>query len=460
MTFHSVEFFVYLFAGLVLFHACPVRCRPGLLLVYSYLFYCTWSVWYAVLLLAASLWTFGLALLIHRLPVGRKRTGVFALGVAGALGLLIFFKYLQPLHFYLFPSSDTGEPLRASSLLIPLGISFYTFKIISYLADVYLEKFPPEANLVILCAHIAFFPQILSGPIQRSQDFSDQLRSQQQPNGSLFLDGMVLIALGFLKKLLADQLAIPINEIFNSPRAFHGLPCLLACYLFPVQLYFDFSGYTDVAIGIGRLFGLESPCNFRAPFLATNIQEFWKRWHITLTTWLRDYVFSPLSLCLRDWGLVGLFLSICINMILIGLWHAATLPYLLFGLLHALFLCVYVFSGGLRRRMGRGVTGTVMSWAITMTLVAVAFVFFRAPSAKHALVLLRHSFSFSLHSGPFTKPVVLCALAAVVICQLLEIGRMRLPRSEVIRYGLITATLLLVYFYAPFATVSFLYQRY
>jgi len=375
------------------------------------------------------------------------------------LGLLIFFKYLQPLHFFLLPS-ETGDPLRASSLLIPLGISFYTFKIISYLADVYLEKCPPETNLLVLGAHIAFFPQILSGPIQRSQDFADQLRNQKQPDGFLFLDGMVLIALGFLKKLLADQLAVPVNQIFTSPRDYHGLPCLLACYLFPVQLYLDFSGYTEVAIGIGRLFGLESPINFRAPFLATNIQEFWKRWHITLTSWLRDYVFSPLSLHLRNWGLFGLVLSVSINMILIGLWHAATLPYLLFGLLHAVFLCVFIFSGGLRRRMGKGVTGTVTSWFITMTLVALAFVFFRAPSAKHALVLLRHSFSLSPHAGPFSKPLVLCSLAAVALCQLLEIGKMRFPRSEVIRYGLITTTLLLVYFYAPFATVSFLYQRY
>ena len=276
-----------------------------------------------------------------------------------------------------------------ADLAIPIGISFYSFKLLSYLLDVYWERASAEKSFIVLGAHVFFFPQILCGPIQRAGDFAEQLRECAPIPGRLVLEGMVLIALGFLKKLAADQLTYPVQVVFDNPRTFPGLPTLLAGYLFTLQLYLDFSGYSEIAIGLGNLMGIRCPANFEGPLLAGNIQEFWKRWHITLTSWMRDYVFTPCFLRLRAWGQAGLVLSLLVNMVLIGLWHDLKSTFLVFGLLHAGYLIFFVLTPRLRTALAERVPAwPFLSWLLTLHAVVLAFVVFRASSLSVAWQLL------------------------------------------------------------------------
>ena len=241
-------------------------------------------------------------------------------------------------------------------LLLPLGVSFYSFKLISYLIEVYWDDESVERDPVVFFLFPAFFPQIVSGPIQRPEPFFAQMRDvmartidvEQVETGLRFILGGLM-----MKLLVGDRLADFIGRIdeSHSDYSYSVMLTTVACYL--LQLFADFSGYTNIALGIGKLFGVEGPPNFNAPFSAANIQEFWRRWHMSLTLWLTDYLFTPLSMTLRDYGQAGLIGAIFLNMIIIGIWHAFTLNYLVFGILQAVFLSVTVLILGARARRQR-----------------------------------------------------------------------------------------------------------
>jgi alginate O-acetyltransferase complex protein AlgI len=325
--------------------------------------------------------------------------------------------------------------------LLPLGVSFYSFKLISYLIEVYWDDEAVERDPVVFFLLPAFFPQIVSGPIQRPEPFFAQMRDvmartidvEQVEAGLRFILGGLM-----MKLLVGDRLAdfIGLIDQSHSDYSYSVMLTTVACYL--LQLFADFSGYTNIALGVGKLFGVEGPPNFNAPFSAANIQEFWRRWHMSLTLWLTDYLFTPLSMSLRDYGQAGLIGAIFLNMIIIGIWHAFTLNYLVFGILQAVFLSVTVLILGARTRRKRvaGKTNPVQRetsvWGrlvpflgavLTFALMSFSMIFFHSPTWEQAMSVLAQvsglapsgSISWSSIPAYLTVPAWICMAIALYV---------------------------------------------
>jgi len=381
LNFVAPIFLLFLAACTVLNRMCPARFRAAFLLAVSYAFYCTWSVGAAAVLALLTFAAFRTALAGER----ARAAGSSAARWIGPAAVVLLAAYLAAFKIALLTPAH-----GIAGLAMPLGISYYTFRLISYILDVHWGKLPAETSLLNFAAYVAFFPQILAGPIQRPGDFLAQLPPKPASAGA----GWARIGLGLAKKLfIADNLGPAVNFVYAHVSSLHGAPLWLAFYLYPLQLYADFSGLTDIALGAGRLFGIEGPENFNRPFTASNISDFWRRWHMSLTNWLGDYVFVPLRMATRQAGNWGLAASITINMVAIGLWHGLSAGYLVFGLLHSAFLVTDALTGRRRCRFFKAHPawdgpGRWLGWFLTFHAVALAMVFFRAPALGAAAALL------------------------------------------------------------------------
>jgi alginate O-acetyltransferase complex protein AlgI len=375
LSYTSFIFLVFLAVAAFLYRLCPIRWRPALLLVLSYVFYLTWAPTAVLLLAALTVLTF----------FGARASGTGG-WIAPALTVLLTACLAAFKIALLTPSHGLA------GLVMPLGISIYTFKLISYVLDVHWGKIAPEKSLTRFAAYVSFFPQIVAGPIQRPDDFFSQL----PPSRVSLPAALPRMAWGFTKKLLiADNLAPAVNYVYAHVSSLQGVPLWIGFYLFPLQLYADFSGLTDIAIGAGRLFGVNGPENFDRPFTASSVSEYWRRWNMSFTNWLRDYVFMPLRMATRAAGNLGLAFSITVNMVAIGLWHGLTYGFLLFGLLHSGYLIAEAFTSRWRSRFFKrhnrwNAAGNFLGWLLTFHLVAFALVFFRSPRVSDAFWLLEH----------------------------------------------------------------------
>jgi alginate O-acetyltransferase complex protein AlgI len=384
MDFTQVSFLVFVTVLAAAYRIAPARLRVALLVAASYAFYCTWSGQMALLLLGATVAAFLAARAIERARSDGRKRAVMLAAVSGLVALLALFK-----------SAAFLRPILHHDLLMPLGISYYTFKLISYVVDVYWGTMAAETNFLAFAAYGAFFPQIVAGPIQRSQSFLAQLHKPKPAGLDTATLGLQRIVLGFFKKLVvADNLALLVNFIYGHVHA-AGTPLLVGYYVYPFQLYADFSALTDIAIGAALLVGIESPENFNAPFAAPNPSEFWRRWHITLTSWLTDYVFTPLRMGSRAWGNAGLVLSLTATFFLIGIWHGFRWRFALFGLVHAVYLSIDALTMRARKRYYKThpAAGRWTDWlgpVVMFHLAAAAFVVFRAASVGDAFYLLGH----------------------------------------------------------------------
>jgi alginate O-acetyltransferase complex protein AlgI len=381
LTFTSLEFVLVLPLVVALYRVCPIRLRGGFLLIASYLFYCTWSVKGAAALFGATVLTFFAGQWVGSVEANHRTKVTWVVAVCLLTGYLAFFKIAA-----VVPVAGLGR------LAIPLGISYYTFKLLSYVIDVHWGTIEPERSFIAFAAYVAFFPQMIAGPIQRPGDFFGQL----PPAAPAIWEGALRLAWGLGKKILiADHLAPTVNYVFSHVQGLHGAGLWAGFYLFPLQLYADFSGLTDIAIGTGRLFGIQGPENFNRPYTAPNISEFWRRWHMSLTTWLADYVFTPLRMATRRAGRAGLAFSITVDLVAIGLWHGLKWGWLTFGLLNAGYLVVDALTSRQRARFLKarprlGRAASRLGWLLTFHLVAIALVFFRARTVSDATWLLSH----------------------------------------------------------------------
>jgi alginate O-acetyltransferase complex protein AlgI len=425
VSFTSPLFYVVLVPAVVAFYVLRGRWRAIYLLALSYAFYALSSRLYLVLLIVASAAVYALGLAIAKSSSERAKQAYMAVGVAAVVAVIVVFK--------------AAGAWRG--LLLPLGVSFYSFKLISYLIEVYWDDEAVERDPIVFFLFPAFFPQIVSGPIQRPEPFFTQMRGltarpidvEQVETGLRFILGGLL-----MKTLVGDRLAgfIALIDQSHSDYSYSVLLATIACYM--LQLYADFAGYTNIALGIGKLFGVEGPPNFNAPFSAVNIQEFWRRWHMSLTLWLTDYLFTPLSMTLRDYGQAGLIGAIFLNMIIIGIWHAFTLNYLVFGILQAIFLSVTVLILGARARWKRvaGKTNQIQreTWvwryvvpflgaALTFALMSFSMIFFHSATWDQAMSVLAQICGLA-PSGPIgwsgipaylTMPAWICMAIALYV---------------------------------------------
>jgi len=340
MLFNSFQYWIFFFIVATLFYSMPFRYGKILLLLASYVFYMWWDPRFIVLILTSTIVDYYLGIFLET-ATGRRRKLLLVISLVVNLGILGFFKY------YDFFAGSLATLLRIPpssvvlQIVLPVGVSFYTFASLSYTFDVYWGKMKAVRNPVDYALFIAFFPHLIAGPIIRARQFLRQIWSWRSPTGIVVQSGIILVVSGLIKKMVfADRFAAVSDSYFNDPTAHPGwLAAWSGCLSITMQVFFDFSGYTDIARGCAKLLGFEFPLNFARPFLARNPPDFWQRWHITLSTWVRDYMFMPFSRGRK--GRLVLYRNIFVVMVLIGLWHGANWTFVMWGAYHGLLLIGY-----------------------------------------------------------------------------------------------------------------------
>ena len=413
MLFNTTRFFVFLCVVLALFYALPRRYRKYLLLAASYFFYASWNPRFVPLLMTLTAIDFTAGIWLERTDIPGRRRTILICSLVANLGFLGFFKY------YNFLASNfamaLGKPAHSFwlDIVLPLGISFHTFQSISYVVDVYRRQQKAVRNPIDYALFISFFPQLVAGPIVRARDFFGDLYHWNPPTAHDVSRGIFLLALGLTKKMaFADQFAVVAIAYFNDAAAHPGrLTAWSGAFAFAMQIYFDFSGYTDMAIGMAKLLGFNFPINFRRPYLALGIADFWRRWHISLSTWLRDYLYIPLGGNRR--GRWMTYRNLMLTMLLGGLWHGASWNFLIWGGYHgALLSAERAIRGGREPRRELNFLDPLRI-VFTFALVTVGWVFFRAADLHQSAYVIAQMFA-----GPPGKSLLLpwhIGLAAVAL---------------------------------------------
>ncbi len=400
MLFNSFEFLVFFPLVLALYYVLGRRGQNLLLLLASYLFYGWWDWRFCSLLALSTLIDFFCGLAMGRWP-GRKRVWL-AVSVGAGLGILGFFKYFN---FFvdtaaLALSSLGVEPhLPVLRIVLPVGISFYTFQTMSYTLDVYRGHLAPTRNLLDFGLYVAFFPQLVAGPIERATHLLKQFAAPRVVTRSMIESGCFLILLGYFRKVvIADGVSPMVETIFASSATAPWHQLVTGAVLFSIQIYGDFAGYSDIARGLSRLLGIQLMVNFKQPYLSRNITEFWRRWHISLSTWLRDYLYIPLGG--NRGGTAGTYRNLMLTMLIGGLWHGANWTFVVWGGLHGVYLAVHKMWLARRRirpefgPVGRMTPGAAAGMAATFLLVGFAWIFFRCSSLAEAFRFMAGIFSF------------------------------------------------------------------
>lgn len=417
MLFNSFDFLLFFLVVFPVTVMTSGRPRQLFLVAASGYFYAQWNVKYLGLVAVVTVLDFCAGLLIERFPA-RKRWLV-ALSVASNLGILGFFKYYNFLAESLVEIARlaTGHAplLPHADVLLPVGISFYTFESLSYVIDVYRGKLRAHRSILEYALFISFFPHLVAGPIIRPAAFLAQLGAPARLTAPVVHSALVLFLTGLAKKVvLADNLALLVDPAFADPAAHSGLENLLAVYAFAFQIYFDFSGYTDMAIALAQLFGIYLPENFTHPYGAASLREFWRRWHISLSTWLRDYLY--VSLGGNRKGKLREYVNVLVTMLLGGLWHGASVNFLVWGGLHG-FLLVLERPAVEREAAPPGaVVGLVRGLAL-FHVVCLTWIFFRADDLGTSVTMLGQILGgsgFAAVTGPELRVLLLCGVLWLV----------------------------------------------
>lgn len=385
MTFTSAGFYVFLGAVLTLCLGLGRRGRSIVLLAASYAFYASWVTPGMVGVLGGvTLGSYLCALAMERLESPRRRSLVLLLGVASQLGVLVAVRW-----------AAVVEPSKA--LFATIGVSYYVLQAVSYLIEVRDRASAAERNLVRYALFLAFFPKLIQGPIERPDRLLPQLLEPRAITPGDLAAGTQQLLWGlFQKVVVADRIAPLVDAVYGDVRGHDGLPLLVATYLFAAQLYFDFAGYTDMALGAARLFGIGLTQNFQAPYSARSVAEFWRRWHMSFSSWLLDYVFRPMQLRLRRWRVWGTPAALLITFVISGAWHGTSWSFIVWGALHGAYLASSVLGQRLRRRLqtamhlqGSPLLGPLQI-IVTFHLVCFAWIFFRARTLGDALYVVQH----------------------------------------------------------------------
>lgn len=350
----------------------------------SLCFYMAFALWYGLILVAVIVIAYSFGLILRRLELGAARSIIFFAALALTFAPLFAFKYLGVL------SGLFGPDALFAQIILPIGISFYTFQAAGYLIDVHLENVPAERSFIQFASFICFFPVIAAGPIERASHLLPQLSRIGSFDYALAVAGLRAILTGlFLKIVVADSLAPLVDRVYSAPSSFGSLDLCLATIYFSFQVYTDFAGYTLIAIGSARLLGVELLPNFAQPFLSQSLPEFWRSWHMTMSSWFRDYVFTPLQFQMRRRGNLGLSVALIITFVLVGLWHGAGWKFAVFGMLHGVLLSASMLTLKARNRFWKRIgipdAGLFVWRAVATFGVATAtFVLFRAGSLQDA----------------------------------------------------------------------------
>lgn len=489
MLFNSLAFAVFLPVVFLIYWAAPQKYRYMVLFISSYYFYMSWNVKYVVLILFTTGISYLCAVWMEKFQKKTAKRICMAGAVAASLLVLFFFKYFdfaQNIFARILQSFAIKLHPVTLSLMLPVGISFYTFQTLSYVIDVYKGDAEAEHNFFKYAAFISFFPQLVAGPIERTKNLLPQIAGGHRFTYEKGSYGMKLMAWGFFKKLvIADNLAVFADKVFEDAAAYHGFALVLGVFFFTLQIYCDFSGYSDIAIGTAKLFDIDLMTNFKSPYFSASIKEFWRRWHISLSSWFRDYVYIPLG-GNRVSKPRNMF-NVLVTFALSGLWHGAAFTYVIWGGLHGALQCVenLLFPGKKRaagtaegesgaKAVKRGAVWWIKA-AVVFCLVAGAWCFFRAASVSQAFYIFAHMTDGMGHPASYVLngirafdtralkqmiiPVALLAVydyAALDRDPLVVIGKLPSPLRKAVYYGF----LLMVFLLASFNSQEFVYFQF
>jgi alginate O-acetyltransferase complex protein AlgI len=424
MIFNSYLFFIYFPIVTILFFLLPHKFRWVHLLAASFIFYIAFLPLYVFILVITILVDYIAAIYIEG-SLGNKKKLYLIISIVANIGFLCFFKYYDFIidnlndilrvrllhikdlwisssivHWNNLINSDLNNSIGTDfriieSIVLPIGLSFHTFQALSYTIEVYKGKQKAERHLGIYALYVMFYPQLVAGPIERPQHILPQIRERKYFKSDNLLSGLRLMVWGLFKKVvIADRLAIYVNEVYNDPGQYHWINVLIATVFFSVQIYCDFSGYSDIAIGAAKTMGYELMINFRRPYFASNIRSFWEKWHISLSTWFRDYVFIPLGGSRVSFK--RLLFNITVVFILSGFWHGANWTFIVWGALHAFYYVIFILWN--KYAEGKSIKREtwhwrIAGWLITMFCVWVSWIFFRARDLSQAKLVIKQIFS-------------------------------------------------------------------
>jgi D-alanyl-lipoteichoic acid acyltransferase DltB (MBOAT superfamily) len=464
------------------FYIIPHKYRWLWLLLGSYYFYLAHEFELVILLFISTCVDYYCGL---KIPTANKNSKkeYLLLSIFVNIGILFAFKYLaffttsvQGLFAFFGLNISEAKNLGAynfTQILIPVGISFYTFQTLSYTIDVYRGKIEPEKHFGIFALYVSFFPQLVAGPIERASRLIPQLKTNVSLNIDNIKKGLIMMAWGFfLKVVVADRLGIYVDAAFEDPEYCHGLPLFIASFLFAFQIYYDFSAYTSIAIGAAKTMGVDLIQNFNKPYFATSISSFWKRWHISLMEWLKDYVFLPLG------GTKSSKLKVLINVFIlffiVGLWHGANWTFIVWGLLNALLLVIEFSTKSLRKQLFKTLKLSkkiirFLGWSTLVVCLSVPLIFFRSASIGDAILYFKNMFNITgLHVNILNNYFeFVLYFVFIIIVQTIhyfkgndKVYELVTKRSMLVRYGMYTAYILTIVLFAVNRQNTFIYFQF
>ncbi len=414
MSFASIDFIIFfavvIIGTLIIQKFFSKRVKECFLLIASYFFYGYWDWRFCFLLLfvtVISYWT----------AKKQDKKIMYITGIVIPLVVLGFFKYFN---FFLDSVSGIiGHNLGVLNIILPVGISFYTFQALSYVIDAHRGKVEVENDFIKLALYLSFFPQLVAGPIVKANEFLPQLKEERKVTSENFKTGIQLMAFGLMKKIvLADHLALFVDGVFSAPSAYHWATIILAVLSYSIQIYFDFSGYSDIAIGCAKCLGYDFNKNFNLPYISQNVTEFWRRWHISLSTWLKEYLYIPLGGNRK--GKVRQYINLLTTMLLGGLWHGASWTFVFWGGLNGVALCVDKVLT--REKKEKSTFGKVVGILTTFIFISFTWIFFRADNFAVAWEVIKGI--FTLQPGiqqPFIWSFVAIGLLIIgTICAIVK----------------------------------------
>ena len=409
MVFNSIIYFLFLACSLSIYYLLPDKFRNYFLIIVSIFFYAYAGIEYIFLVISLIIINYLIGIGINRTENRKKRTGYLYISLIINLGVLIFYKYwkfaIENLFEFLGWFHINAPQIPILELVLPLGLSYYIFQIIGYILDIYRGSIGAEKNISDFCLFILFFPKLSVGPIERAPHFLPQLKKRISFDTDNLVEGGKQIAWGLFKKLVvADRIAVYENAVMMYPSEQSGITLFFASVLYAFQVYADFSGYTDIALGTARLFGFNLMENFRQPFFAKNVSDFWRRWHISLSSWVNDYIFNPIVLKHRNWGKWGVFYGLMISFVIIGIWHGASWNYVFFGLLQAAALIYETVTKKIRKKVKRKMNQALydaISILFTFLFITFSLIIFRSSTLTDAFEIINGIFFY--HGSLFYK---------------------------------------------------------
>ncbi len=484
MLFNTFEFIFFFLATIVIYYLLKHKYRWIWLLLVSYYFYYAWEPKLTLLLFFSTLLDYICGINIYNSKKKFKRKAFLLISIGVNLGLLMFFKYLgfftdtslAIMHFFglIEPDAAQTDPVQLfSRILLPIGISFYTFQTLSYSIEIYRGNLEPEQHFGRYALYVSFFPQLVAGPIERAQNLLPQLRKKISLDINNIRIGFMLMAWGyFMKMVVADRLGIYVDAVFSNPTEHSGLPLIIGAYFFTFQIYFDFAAYSILAIGAARVLGFKLMTNFNRPIYTLTANDFWSHWHISLMTWLRDYLYRPLVKSLRfkrHWALLVVF-------IVSGLWHGAGWNFVIWGTMNGLFIMFELGTKTIRKKLIQKLSRIIPRsffkytwWFIVFNFICFSLIFFRSLTFESALQYIQHipnitNSNIDVLKDPFE--LILCFVTIIIVQTVHYFKRDDLVyelvtnKSPIVRWCIYILFIITIVFFTAIRNNAFIYFQF